>query len=241
VKAPISGRVGRAEIKVGNLVGAGPSAPLLTSIVSTDGVYADFEVDEQTYLKYIRGTARDLAEESMVPVKLSLGGDTKEYRGTIQSFDNRIDSTSGTIRARALFDNEDGALLPGMFASIKMGSPSEQTKIMIDERAIGTDQNRKFVYVVNDQNMVEYRAVDIGESIEGMRVINSGLNDGDKVITDGIIKIRPGMPVTPQVAENQTEAASPLDEDPPEAKEDAKTSEVFMEPEASKLLITNEE
>lgn len=198
IKAPINGRVGRAEIKKGNLVGAGVDAPVLTSIVSMHGIYAGFEVDEQSYLKYIRSAARDLSEEHKVPVKLSLNGDDLEYEGFIDSFDNQIDASSGTIRARALFTNEDGALLPGMFATVKMGTPSPQDRIMISERAIGTDQNRKFVYVVNDKNIVEYREIKIGKSVEGQRVVLSGLNDNDQVIVEGIIKIRPGMSVAPQ-------------------------------------------
>ena len=198
IKAPISGRISRAEIKEGNLVEAGGNAPVLTSIVSEEKVYADFEVDEKSYLKYVRSTARNVSEEHNIPVKLSLSGDTVEYEGFIQSFDNQIDVSSGTIRARALFDNEDGALLPGMFASVKMGTPSSQDQIVISERAIGTDQSRKFVYVVNEQNMVEYRVITIGESMNGQRIITSGLNNGDKVIVEGIIRIRPGMPVVPQ-------------------------------------------
>lgn len=199
VKAPISGRTSRAEILEGNLVEAGPNAPILTSIVSIDNVYADFEVDEQTYLTYIRRAARDKSTETNVPVKLSLDGEANEYEGKIYSFDNRIDSNSGTIRARALLNNEDGALLPGMFASIKMGSPSTQEGILITEKAISTDQNRKFVYIVNDENAVEYRPVVIGKSINGQRVIESGLNEGERVIVEGIIRIRPGMPVDPKI------------------------------------------
>lgn len=201
VKAPIDGRLSRAEIKEGNLVDAGPGAPVLTTIVSTDGIYADFEVDEQSYLKYIRSSARDRAAENQIPVKLILNNDSYEYSGFIYSFDNQIDASSGTIRARALFSNEDETLLPGMFASVKMGTPESQDKIMIAERAIGTDQNRKFVYVVNDQNMVEYREVKIGQSILGDRIILSGLSSGDRVITEGIIRIRPGMPVDPKMAD----------------------------------------
>lgn len=199
IKAPISGRVSRAEVKEGNLVGAGMNAPVLTSIVSMDGVYADFEVDEQSYLKYIRSSARDLVQEHKVPVKLILSaGEDLSYDGFIHSFDNKIDASSGTIRARAFFENKEGTLLPGMFATVDMGTPSFQEKIMIGERAIGTDQNRKFVYVVNEKNVVEYREIKIGESVKGSRVVLSGLNDGEKVISDGIIKIRPGMPVSPQ-------------------------------------------
>lgn len=200
VKAPISGRISRAEITEGNLVEAGPNAPVLTSIVSDQGIYADFEVDEQTYLNYVRNSAKDRDAENRIPVELSLKSDDKTYQGFVHSFDNRIDVSSGTIRARALFANEDGALLPGMFANIRMGSPNTEAMILVSERAIGTDQDRKFVYVVNDQNMVDYREVKIGESIRGKRVIKTGLNEGDKVISDGIIRIRPGMPVSPQVS-----------------------------------------
>ncbi len=208
VTAPISGRVSRAEIKVGNLVQAGPNAPLLTTIVSTAAIYADFDVDEQTYLRYIRSNAKDRASENTVPVKLILGGDDVEYDGFIYSFDNQINPSTGTIRARALFENKDGALLPGMFASVKMGLPEKQDNILLTERAIGTDQDRKFVYVVNDQNMVEYRQVKIGESTGGERIVISGLSEGDQVITEGIIRIRPGMPVMPQSAAEAEAAAS---------------------------------
>lgn len=210
IKAPISGRVSRAEIKVGNLVEAGGNAPVLTSIVSNKNVYADFEVDEKSYLKYVRNSAKSLSEEHKIPVKLKLSGDDVEYKGFIQSFDNQIDVSSGTIRARALFNNEDGALLPGMFASVKMGTPSSEDQILIGERAIGTDQSRKFVYVIGDNNMVEYRVVTIGESIEGQRIITSGLNDGDQVITEGIMRIRPGMPVVPKNSEQPIELSEQL-------------------------------
>ncbi|MBL4803859.1 MAG: efflux RND transporter periplasmic adaptor subunit [Alphaproteobacteria bacterium] len=208
VKAPITGRVSRAEIKVGNLVEAGANAPLLTTIVSTAAVYADFEVDEQTYLTYIRTNAKDRASESKVPVKLILSGDSVVYDGFIDSFDNQIDASSGTIRARALFENKDGALLPGMFASVKMGLPEKQEKILLTERAIGTDQDRKYVYIVNDKNMVEYRQIRIGESMGGERVVTSGLEAGDKVITEGIIRLRPGMPVKPQTQAEADAAAA---------------------------------
>lgn len=201
VKAPISGRVSRAEITLGNLVEAGPNAPILTSIVSNNGVYADFEVDEQTYLAYIRSGAKNNDAEKSIPVRLRVGSGDKAYDGFIYSFDNRIDPSSGTIRARALFENEDDALLPGMFARIEMGSAASEEHILLTERAIGTNQNRKFVYVLDENNIVTYRPVKIGNSILGNRIIEDGLNEGETVITDGIIKIFPGMPVTPKLAE----------------------------------------
>lgn len=207
VKAPISGRVGRTEITLGNLVEAGPNAPLLTKIVSDQGIYADFEVDEQTYLEFVRNTAKSRADESKIPVQVnpkSLSG--LVYDGTIYSFDNQIDASSGTIRARALFPNADGALLPGMFVSVKLGSATSAPKIAINERAIGTDQDRKFVYVVNAQGMTEYREVKLGEAVNGQRVITSGLSEGETIVRDGIIRVRPGMPVAPQFEEQAAQA-----------------------------------
>ena len=201
VKAPISGRVSRAEITLGNLVEAGPNAPVLTSIVSSNGIYADFDVDENTYLTHIRSAAKSKADETTVPVKLTLGHGDYFYEGFIHSFDNRIDTASGTIRARAYFKNEDKALLPGMFGKIQLGSAVSQEHILVSEKAIGTNQDRKFVYVVNEQNQVDYREVTVGNSLQGKRIITHGLNDGDSVITEGIMRIRPGMLVEPKAEE----------------------------------------
>lgn len=209
VKAPITGRISRAELTVGNLVQAGGAAPLLTTIASNEGIYADFEVDEQTYLKNVYATARDREAQAKIPLQMILKADTSvTYDGVIQSFDNRIDPATGTIRARALFDNKDGSLLPGMFVSIRLGTPSNDAKIMVTEKAIGTDQNRKFVYVIGKENKVTYREVKLGETIDGKRVVTDGLQDGDQVITEGIMKMRPDMVVNPQVEVEQTAAAT---------------------------------
>jgi multidrug efflux system membrane fusion protein len=200
VKAPISGRAGRAEITEGNLVQSGPNAPVLTSIVANEQIYADFDVDEQTYLQHVRGAVQGVEAEREIPVKLSVRGDTNVvYNGTIHSFDNRINADTGTIRARALFDNADGALLPGMFVSVKMGSPGNEKKILIPERTIGTDQDRKFVYVVGGGNKVIYREVKLGPPVGEDRVILSGLKPGEKIITEGLMRLRPDMVVAPQV------------------------------------------
>jgi len=192
IKAPISGKISRAEIKVGNLVESGPNAPLLTSIVATDRIYADFDVDEKTYLAISNDSPKQ------IPVQLTIGNDDQKYDGTIDSFDNRIDSTTGTIRARALFKNTGASLLPGMFATIKMGQSKPTKVITIPEVALATDQDRKFVYVVGDDNIVIYRTVEIGMTSKGRRIIKSGLNSDEKVIVEGLIKIRPGIAVTPQ-------------------------------------------
>lgn len=209
LKAPISGRVSRAEITVGNLVESGPNAPILTTIASSDGMYVDFEVDEQTYLEQFRVSPQNGNNEKSIPVRLKIGNDTT-YEGFVHSFDNRIDPASGTIRARALFENKDQALLPGMFARLQIGSASTEEKILISERAIGTNQDRKFVYVIDENNMVTYRPIEIGQSILGQRVVKSGLNVGEKVISDGIIKIFPGMPVAPQISDPESNETSQL-------------------------------
>lgn len=200
IKAPIDGRISRPEITEGNLVTAA-SAPLLTTIVSEADIYADFEVDEQTYLTFVRGTGQTPEAEKSVPVRLFLKNDDKPYDGMIQSFDNKINPSSGTIRVRAVFTNDDGALLPGMFARAQIGSAGTENKITITEKAILTDQSRKFVYIVGEGNAATYREVKPADSVDGQRIILSGLQPGDKVIVDNLMKIRPGakvQPMTPQ-------------------------------------------
>jgi multidrug efflux system membrane fusion protein len=197
VKAPISGRVSRAEITLGNVVEAGPNAPVVTTIVADEKIYADFEVDEQTYLSYVRGQAKDKEAENKIPVQILLRGGGEPIEGTVHAFDNRINPASGTIRARAVLENEDGALLPGMFARVRLGSAERQKQILIDEKALGTDQSRKFVYVVDENNTAAYRQVEIGDRSGQKRVVLSGLEPGDKVIAEGLIRIRPGMEVEP--------------------------------------------
>ncbi len=209
VKAPFSGRVSRAEITLGNLVQAGPSAPVLTSIVSNNGIYADFEVDEQTYMKSIRAHAATQKAEQSIPVELTVQGDEDHpYKGTIYSFDNHIDIGSGTIRARSKFANEDGALVPGMFVSVKLAGSSDETVILVPDRAIGTDQNKRFVFVVNDQNKVVYRTVNLGkEASEGQRIVLSGLQAGERVIVDGLQHVRPDAIVQAKEADIESEPA----------------------------------
>jgi multidrug efflux system membrane fusion protein len=168
--------------------------------VSGDGVYADFEVDEQTYLASMRGPGAG----QPVPVELTVQGDTGAqahvYRGVIESFDNHIDSGSGTIRARARFANEDGALVPGMFVSVRMGGGALNNALLVPESAVGNDQSKRFVFVVGAGDKAEYRPVELGADVDGSRVVLSGLKDGDRVILDGLQRLAPGAPVTPQPA-----------------------------------------
>ncbi len=208
VKAPISGKVSRAEITVGNLVQSGANAPLLTSIVSDGDVYIDFEVDEKTYMNSVQSGSSE--EKNSIPVRLMLGQNDTLYEGHVNSFDNKIDPASGTIRARAVFANEKKLLLPGMSVSVEMGEKNDAKTILISELALGTDQNRKFVYVVSDDNLAKYREVKIGESIDGQRLILSGLEAGDKVITKGIAHIRPDMFVTAEGPEQKQAETEPV-------------------------------
>jgi multidrug efflux system membrane fusion protein len=199
VKAPISGRVSRAEITVGNLVQSGSSAPLLTSIVSSDYIYADFEVDEQTYIRNVHNNANGQAAEMQIPVEMKMQGrDGQVYQGTIHTFDNRIDTASGTIRARAKFRNEGGRLMPGMFVSVRMASSGENSAILVPERAISSDQSKRFVFIVGKDNKVAYRPVEMGDGVDGRRVILKGLSDGDRVIVDGVQHVRPDAVVDPK-------------------------------------------
>lgn len=200
VKAPISGRISRPEITVGNLVQASPNAPLLASIVSNEGIYADFEVDEQTYLS-LRSQAAGAQAEQQLPVEMTLQGKSDHvFKGTLYSFDNKIDAGSGTIRARARFANADGSLVPGMFVSVKLSAGERDHALMVPERAVASDLDKKLVYVVGHANKAELRVVKLGAEVAGQREVVSGLKSGDRVIIDGLQHIAAGAPV---VADNQ--------------------------------------
>lgn len=201
LKAPISGRAGRVEITLGNIVQAGPNAPLLTRIVTYDPIYADFEVDEQTYIKNVRNNANNRDSEQKIPVELFLSGDKEHvYKGTIYSFDNRLDTESGTIRARAKFSNPDGVLVPGMFVSVRFSGNGEQEVLLVPQQAIGSDQSKKFVYVVDESGKVAYRAVDVGQEVKSDRIVLGGLKEGDRVIVKGLQRLKPDQLV--EVKEN---------------------------------------
>jgi len=185
IGAPISGRVSRAELTVGNVVDAGPNAPVLTSVVADDVLYAEFNVDEQTYVELARHQ-----HGGAMPVELSLAQDQHQvYHGEIHSFDNRLDSTSGTIRARAVVTNTDGVLTPGLYVNVRVGSSQTKPVLLVPERAVGTNQSRKFVYIVDAQHLVQYREVTLGSNHQGNRVVLSGLEPGDEVVVNGLSHI----------------------------------------------------
>jgi multidrug efflux system membrane fusion protein len=196
IKSPITGRVSRAEITAGNLVQAGASSPLLTTVVSQNPIYADFDIDEGAYLKVAPETSGDV---SKIEVTLQLANDGKEHKGTVQSFDNRLNPQTGTLRARAVFNNDEGDLIPGLFARIRLGSAGMTKAILITDRAIGTDQSKKFVYVVGADNKVEYREVKPGDAVGGLRIIAEGLKPGEKIIVDGLQRAHPGGEVKPEM------------------------------------------
>jgi multidrug efflux system membrane fusion protein len=187
ITAPIAGRVSRAELTVGNVVSAGPAAPVLTSLVSVSPIYASFDVDEQTYLRYL-----NQASTKPAPVSLGLADEAGYSRsGVVDSIDNQLDTQSGTIRVRARIDNANGALLPGLYARIKVGGGKPTDAVLVDDSAIGTDQAKKFVLVVGQGDVVEYREVTLGNLHEGLRIITSGLKAGDRVVVSGVQRVRP--------------------------------------------------
>jgi multidrug efflux system membrane fusion protein len=199
ITAPIAGRVSRAEITVGNLVATGPTAPVLTRVVSVSPMYVNFEIDEPTYIRYSSTGAVGNSGVNRIPVEMGLTSETGYPReGHIKSFDNRLDNGSGTIRVRAVFDNDSGALTPGMFARVRTGTAHAENALLVDDRAIGTDQDKKYVMVVGADNKAVYRPVTLGPIVDGLRVIRGGLKKDERIVVDGLQRIRPNDSVTPQ-------------------------------------------
>lgn len=203
VTAPISGRVSNALITKGNYVTAGQS--VLTTLVSTKEVFAYFDADEQTYLKYSeldRAGSRPSSRDTRNPVRMGLASDTGFPRqGVIDFVDNTVNVTTGTIRGRAVFDNQDGTLIPGLFARIRLLGSASYQGILIDDKAIGTDLNNKYVLVLDENNSVQYRAVTLGEKLNGLRIIKSGLTANDQIVVNGLQRVRPGTTVVPQTVQ----------------------------------------
>jgi multidrug efflux system membrane fusion protein len=202
VRAPVAGRVGRIEVTVGNLVAAGSASPVLTSLVSVNPIYASFDADEEVVLQALQATADASGQRgdlARIPVEMTVSGGTAA-KGHIQLIDNQVNGQSGTIRVRAVFRNEDGRLIPGQFARVRMGQPKQQTLVLVDERAIGTDQDKKYVMVAGDDDRAAYRAITIGGNVDGLRIVTSGIKAGDRVVVNGLQRIRPGALLKTQVA-----------------------------------------
>jgi membrane fusion protein, multidrug efflux system len=210
VRAPVSGRIGRLEVTTGNLVAAGPGAPVLTTLVSVSPIYASFDTDEQVVVRALGslpGGSAARAQIERIPVQMGTSGmaDTP-YQGRLQLIDNQVDAKSGTVRVRAAFENKDGALMPGQFARIRMGQAQATRALLVNERAIGTDQDKKYVLVVGEGNKAEYREVTLGTSVNGLRVVKGGLKPGERIVVNGLQRVRPGALVAPQEVGMQAKA-----------------------------------
>jgi membrane fusion protein, multidrug efflux system len=197
VVSPINGRVSKAEVTLGNLV---DSSVVLTSVVSANPIYASFEGDEDTYLR-VRRQAHD---GKSVAVHIGLANESGfPHEGRLEFVDNRVDTGTGSVRMRALLKNDDNLLAPGLFARVQLdvgdrsGRPSQA--LLVADRAIGTDQSNKFVYVVTADGKAEYRAVKLGPVVDDLHIVREGLNPGERIVVDGLQRVKAGMPVTAQM------------------------------------------
>jgi multidrug efflux system membrane fusion protein len=202
VIAPLAGRISRHLVSVGNLVqGADGGSTLLTSIVSLDPIYIYFDMDEATYLKYNKlwfEGRRPSSRDTPNPVQVSLAGETKpSHDGKMDFLDNRLDVSTATLRSRAIIPNKDLSILPGQFGRVRLIGSAPYEALLLPDTAIATDQSRKIVFVVNNENMVEVRPVTLGPLDDGLRVIREGLKAEDKVIVDGLQRARVGAKVAP--------------------------------------------
>ncbi len=207
VTSPIDGRVSKAEITLGNLVDA---TNILTSVVSLDRIYASFDGDEETYLRVSKHAHAGRA----VAVNVGLAGEEGfPHEGKLEFVDNQLDSRTGSVRMRATFDNKDRGMAPGLFARVQIGGGSPKNALLITDRAVGTDQSRKFVFVVDKDGKAEYRAVTLGPVIDGLRVVRSGLKPGEKIVVNGLQRVRPGAPITAQTVPMVASTAAPAAKD----------------------------
>jgi RND family efflux transporter MFP subunit len=201
IKAPLAGRISRRLVSEGNLVGANQT--ILTNIVSLDPIQFYFDVDERSYLAYSRqdqGGTRTSTNRAPNEVTLTLTDERQGTRpGKVDFVDNRLDAASGTIRARAIFENKDLFLTPGLFGRVTLGGSDPYRAVLVPDEAIGSDQDRRIVYVVGDNNQTTARPVRIGPRIDGYRVIRDGLKGDETIVVNGLVRVRPGAPVSPQM------------------------------------------
>jgi multidrug efflux system membrane fusion protein len=206
VRSPIDGRVSKAEVTLGNLVDGNV---VLTSVVSSNPIYASFDGDEDTYLR----VAALERSGKPVTVRIGLASETGfPHEGKLEFVDNRVDPATGSVRMRAVLKNADNALAPGLFARVQVaaGNGDGQTKAaMIADRAVGTDQNRKFVFVVGADGKAEYRPVVLGPVIDGLRVVRNGVKPGEKIVVNGLQRVRPGAPVSAQTVAMDADPNAP--------------------------------
>ena len=202
IRAPFKGRAGEARVKPGNLVE--PGQTVLTTLASVDPVYVTFTGDERAYLRYqelAREGNRASSRDTRNPVLVGLADEEGfPHKGEMDFVDNALNPDTGSIRARAIVPNPDGIFTPGLFARVRLLGESQKDALLINEQAVLTDQDRRYVYIVGDKNSAERRDVKVGPKVEGLTVVESGLKPGDKVIINGMRKIFfPGQPVNPHV------------------------------------------
>jgi RND family efflux transporter MFP subunit len=214
VTSPIAGRVSRAEVTRGNLVTGGSNGgTLLSSVVSMDPIYLYFDGDEQTYLRYTqmaRSGERPSSRDAPNPVQVGLANEEGfPHSGTMDFVDNQLNPQTGTIRARAVLENKDGQFTPGLFARVQLLASGEYSAILIEDRAVNTDQSQKYVLLLGANNQVEYRKVKLGRVIDGLRVVREGLKAGDVIVVNGAQRVHPGVTVAPQRITMGADAATP--------------------------------
>jgi RND family efflux transporter MFP subunit len=201
VRSPIAGRVSNALVTPGNLVQAGPpEATLLTNVVSMDPMYLYFDSDEQTYLRYANQAKHSGGNWRDARLQVYLGLANEEgfpHEGQLDFVDNQVDPNTGTIRTRAVFSNRSRALTPGLFARVKLVRNQKANVLLVRDAAIGTDQDRRFVLVLGPGDSLAYRPIQPGRLVDGLRIVESGLQPGDKVVVNGLMRVRPGVKVAP--------------------------------------------
>jgi len=213
VRAPVSGRVGKIEITAGNLVAAGPGAPVLTTLVSVDPIYASFNADEQVVTRALRaldseGDTHTQVDRIPVHMASETNASGTSLQGKLQLIDNQVEVRTGTVRVRAVFDNRDGYLIPGQFARLRMGQAKTVPALLVNERAVGTDQDKKFVLVVDSDNKAQYREITLGNAVDGLRVVTNGLKPGERIVVNGIQRVRPGALIAPQLVSMDPRASA---------------------------------
>ena len=200
VRSPIAGIVSREEVTAGNLVAAGST--LLTTVVSVDKIYVEFEGDEKVYLKYaalLRAGEVENRRDNTTPVWVGLADEVgMPHEGKIVFIDNALNPATGTIRARGLLDNKDRRFTPGLFARVKLVGSGKYEAMLVNDSAIGTDQNVRYVFAVGADNKVQYRAVKLGPLVDGLRVVREGVKPGEYIVVNGLQRVRPGAEITPQ-------------------------------------------
>ena len=217
VRSPIAGRVSSALVTAGNLVQAGPPAgAVLTTVVSVDSMYLYFDSDEQTYLRYAsraRSSGGTNWRTARLPVYLGLANESGfPHEGRLDFVDNQVDPSSGTIRTRAVFSNRSRALTPGLFARVKLVGNEKMNAMLVRDGAIGTDQDRKFVLVIGSGDTLAYRPIVPGRLADGLRIVTSGLQPGERIVVNGLMRVRPGMKVAPTLAAMVPDSVTPAAE-----------------------------